>query len=117
MTQIFATNKDNDMYIDNNGNIAVLSGIDAVMQACEHAAKAQLNEMIFSTESGVPNFQTIWRNGNANISQYESYLRSAILAVDGVTNIKSLDIRIDKNSLLYTAVINTIYGEGIANGL
>lgn len=117
MPQMIATNENNDIFLDQNGNISVIFGIDAVLQACEHAAKAQLGEMIFFDNQGIPNFQTIWRGGKPNISQYDSALRSAILAVDGVVGIESLDIRTENNALIYRITINTIYGQVISNGV
>ena len=117
MPQMIATNDKNDIFLDQEGNISMISGIDAVLQACEHAAKAQLGEMIFSVNQGIPNFQTIWRGGEANISQFDSALRTAILSVDGVIRITSLDISVSQNQLTYRAVINTIYGQVISNGV
>jgi len=114
---MIATNQNNDIFIGQDGNISMIFGIDAVLQACEHAAKAQLGEMIFLDDQGVPNFQTIWRGGNPNISQFDSALRSVILAVDGVVGIESLDIKVDKNQLTYSITINTIYGQVISNGV
>jgi hypothetical protein len=117
MPQMIATNSKNDIFLDQNGNISVIFGIEAVLQACEHAAKTQFGEMIFLDNEGVPNFQTIWRGGEPNISQFDSALRSAILAVEGVVGIESLDIKDDKNQLTYSITINTIYGQVISNGV
>lgn len=117
MPQMIETNEKNDIFLNEGGNISMISGIDAVKQACEHAAKAQLGEMIYSSNKGIPNFQTIWRGGEPNIPQFDSALRSALLSVEGVIRINSLDISVSQNQLKYTAVINTIYGQVVSDGV
>src|SRR5579872_2417176 len=110
MTQMIATNDQNDLYLDQSGNIAIVFGIDAVQQACENAVKAILNEMIYASDSGVPYFETVWRlAGDANLAQYEAVLRETILSVSGVNGIQSMNISISNNHLSYSATINTIY--------
>lgn len=117
MTTTISVNESNDIFIGNDGNISTSSGIDAVMQACEQAAKTQLGEMIFQTTQGIPNFETIWSSDRSAIPEFESALRSTLLAVQDVGYIKSLDIKFDDGKLIYMAVINTIYGEGSINNV
>ena len=117
MTKTFSTNSLNDLFIGDDGNISVSEGINSVMQACEQAAKTQLGEMIFQTEQGIPNFDTIWSSGISDIPEFESALRATILAVQDVVYIKSLDIKFVEGNLIYMAVINTIYGEGTTNNV
>lgn len=118
MTKMIAVNDQNDLYIGPDGNLALVFDIEAVKQACEHAVKAILNEMIYNSNNGVPYFETIWRlGGSPNLSQYEAAVRATILAVDGVTGIQELDISINNNQLSYSATINTIYGQVLSNVL
>jgi hypothetical protein len=115
MPTTFAGNENNDLYIGPDGNLAIFTGIEAVLNNCATAAKAQLGEMIFAVDQGIPNFQTIWV-GNPNIPQFESALRTTLLGVDGVIEILDLDVQISNNILTYIAVINTIYGRGTFSG-
>lgn len=122
MTQTFAVNQNNDMYLDQNGNIAMISGQDAVMQACQQAAQTLLGEMVLLTSDGIPYFQVVF-NGVPNLQQLNASLRTAFLGVTGVTQVQSLDISqtgANGQSLSYTAVIATIYGSsqisGVING-
>lgn len=116
MAQTFAVNSNNDLYLDRNGNLAIVRDLQAVLQDCEHAAKAQLGEMIFAADEGIPNFQTIWNGGNPNIAQFEAALRQNVGAVVGVTSIRNIDILIQNNTLTYTMTIVTIYGAGVISG-
>ncbi len=110
-----ATDDNNDLYIQRDGRLAINENLEAVLQACEHAVKAQLGEMILATQQGMPNFQTIW-NGAPNVAQFEAYLRATILSVAGVTEIQGLTIQVINGILLYQATIVTIYGRGALNG-
>lgn len=113
--RMIASNEKNDIYIGADGNLAMATGVAGVMQACAHAAKAQLGEMIYAIDKGVPNFQTVWKN-TANVAQFESYLRTTLEEVQDVTEVKQLEVRVANNVLSYVATIQTIYGEGTVNG-
>jgi len=115
MTQTFTTNANNDIFINDQGNLDISTGLNGVLQACQTAAKAQLGEMIYATTSGVPNFQTLW-NGSPNIQQWEAALTNVLESVTGVSNVLSLDVSVNNNAVSYTATILTMYGEGALNG-
>lgn len=115
MTKTFAVDENNDLYIGNDGNLAIVTGKEAVLQACASAAKAQLGEMLYAVNSGIPNFQTVWV-GAPNIQQFEAALRKTLLSVNGVREIKSLVTSLNNDQLQYSAVISTIFGTGAING-
>ena len=114
MTMTFGVNENNDIFINSSGNLDIQTGIEATLQACAQISKAQLGEMIYEAEAGIPNFQVVWV-GVPNLSQFEAYLRTALLSVEGVSNILNLTTNISNNVLSYTAVIQTIYGQGTLN--
>lgn len=105
----------NDIFIANDGNLSVVVDLESIMQACAHAVKAQLGEMILAVDQGVPNFQTIW-NGAPNVLQFDAYIRRAILSVDGVLEITELLTDATTSVLRYTASIRTTFGEDTING-
>lgn len=109
--KVFASNTNNDIYIGTDGNLATKTDLYAVMQAAQQASQAQLGEMIYAIDQGVPNFQTIWQS-SANVAQFEAYLRRTILSVEGVTKITSLNTEVRDGTVFYTAEIETIYGKG-----
>lgn len=111
-----SVNSMNDLEVSTN-NLRLKSGILEVMQSCEQAVKTQLGEVIYNTQTGVPNFQTIWQSG-ANIAQFEAFVKQMILNVDGVLSITKFSASIRDNLVVYSATIKTIYGEGnIGNGV
>lgn len=115
MTKTFAVNARNDIYIGDDSNLVVLDGLQAILQACETATKAQLGEMIFAVNQGIPNFQAIWV-GAPNYKIWQSYLRATLLSVSGVLEVKSIELSIVENTLKYTATISTSFGIGVLNG-
>ncbi len=115
MTITISTDSNNDLYIGSNGSLSISSGINAVLLACEHAAKTQLGELMYAVDQGIPNFTEVW-GGSPNILQFDAYLRRALVAVDGVESVTDLQIYTSDNKLTYQATIQTIYGTGAING-
>ena len=115
MAQTLGTNSNNDLFLDTNRNFAVFQGLDAVIAACETATKAQLGEMILFSQDGIPNFQTVWV-GSPNYSLFESYIRNTLLSVLGVTEVKSIELKVADNVLSYTATIDSEFGLAVIDG-
>lgn len=111
----FAVDANNDLYIASDGNLAIVTELQGTLQACAHAAKTQLGEMVLATGQGIPNFQVIWV-GVPNIPQFEAAVRTAVLGVPGVVEVVSFLAGVENDILTYTAVIRTIYGTGAING-
>ena len=115
MTKTIATNSNNDIYLDASGNLAVLTGQEAVAAACRTASLLQLCEAIYQTNLGLPNFQAIWV-GVPNLAIYEAYLRKTIQSVECVVSITSLKTSVENNVLRYTATVESVYGSLYLNG-
>lgn len=115
MTQTFGVNASNDIYIGGDGNLVIDRDTQAVLTACAQTVKTRLGEMVLAVNDGLPYFETVF-TGVPNIPQFEMALRTAILAVPGVNEILSLTTSQAGDVLSYTAVILTIYGQGVLNG-
>lgn len=119
--QTFAVNENNDLYIDDNGNIAIVYNQEAILQACKQAALTLLGEMVLQTNQGIPYMQAVWV-GVPSIPAFEGALRASWLSVSGVTGISQLTTivgpymppgtNISITALSYSATINTIFGTG-----
>ena len=109
MTQVFAIDGNNDLYLDNANNIAVLRGQDAVQQACLTASRTQLGECVLETGRGLPNFQAIWV-GTPNYSLWKSYLQNTLQNVNGVLSVGSIAAERRGDVLSYTARIESAFG-------
>lgn len=115
MTRTFAADANNDIYLGPDGSLALVSDLQATLQAAQQAAQTQLGEMEYAVDQGLPNFEVVW-NGAPNLAQFEAYLRRTLLAVAHVVAIQDLTISRDDNRLSYTATIETDYGTGAING-
>lgn len=114
MSIIWAVGPTNAPYIDPNGRIAIKRDLDAVAQACEHAMKAQLGEMVLQTNQGVPYFQTVW--SQPMLAQFEAAARRTLLSVANVTEVAAFTVNASAGTLSYTAFIVTTYGRATING-
>lgn len=115
MSRVISVDANNDLYIGADGSLAMSTALEAVLQACEQAAKTQLGELMYATNQGLPNFAAVW-DGAPNLLQFEAYLRRTLSGVEGVTGIESLSTSIAANKLSYLVTIQTIYGLGAING-
>lgn len=115
MVQTLGTNENNDLYLDAVGNLAVLSGIEAVQAACATATRAQLQEMVLATSSGIPNFQALWI-GTPEYAIWKSYLLKTLQNVPGVQQVASLVLAVNGSTVNYKANVTTQYGQGTVNG-
>ncbi len=114
MITSIATNSNNDIFLDSQSNLAFVNNIDAVLENCAHTMKAQLAEMIYAFDKGIPYFDTVWQK--KNFAQFQGYARQALLAVNGVVKILSFTVEANGDVLSYQAVIETIYGVGSFDG-
>lgn len=115
MVQTLGVNESRDIYLGADGNIVLLSGIAAVESACLSATRGQLGEMVLQAGLGLPNFQAVWV-GVPDFALWESYLRNTLQNVNGVTEVTTINISVNNNTLSFTASIKTIYGSTTLNG-
>ena len=104
----------NDLFLGPDGNIAVASGIQAVLVACQCAVKTRFGEMVLAADQGIPYFETAFAGGY-NVAAFEDALRAAILRVRDVRSV-NLTAAASGDRITYTATIVTAYGEGVLRG-
>lgn len=113
MIRTLASNTDNDLIVDPNDNLRMLTGLAAVAADCRSAMQAQLGEMVFAQDRGIPTLATIWDRYNP--AQFEAAGRRALLRIADVLSVESLVVVRDSGTVRYTATIRTIYGETAVN--
>lgn len=111
----FAVDKNNDLHLGPDGNVAVDTGLAAVMRQCEHAMKAIMNEMVFSADRGMPYFEAIWTDA-PNLRAFENVARGTLAALRGVTRVTEFNAEATGDVLAYRATIQTVYGDGTITG-
>lgn len=114
MTFTFAINENGDTYLDGNGNIATLTGAEAVGQNCVTAMRAQRGEMQYAMQDGMPTAATAFDTYNP--IAFEAAARAVIKKVQGVISITSFTVKRVENTLNYAATIQTIFGQTTIQG-
>ncbi len=122
MTAVLAINSQNDIYMDDTNNLAMVfgtksnpEGIAAVSQAAQTATLAQLREMVLFTTQGMPAKQSVF-NANPNLAIYQAAVIAAIQQIPGVISVQSIVFTKSENVLNYIAKIQSQYGEMTVNG-
>lgn len=90
----FALDKDWDVYLGGDGNIAVLgakSGGDLLCQRIRHRLQTFRGECFLDRDVGVPYFEEVFKK-NPDLGRIRSLLASVISGVEGVAKILTLDI-------------------------
>ncbi|APC12584.1 MULTISPECIES: hypothetical protein [Providencia] len=111
----FDVNDNNDIYIGSSGDLAIANAEKATQNRCEHYAKAIRGEMLHKLNSGLPYWKTTFGR-QVDVPLFESAFRSRMGELDDVTSVVSFSAVMADNTLNYTAVIQTIYGEITLNG-
>lgn len=109
-----AINGLNDIYIGADGNLAIVSARDAVLQNCATAMQAQRGEMQFDMGRGMPTRATVYDTYNP--VQFIAAGRATLKVVEGVVSVEAFNISKTGEVMNYAATIKTIYGIGEING-
>ena len=113
--RIFAVDANNDMHLAPNGQLAVATDLQAFSQACEHAMKAILNEMVFCADRGQPYFEAVWGD-TQNLRVFENRARGTLNAIPGAIRVTEFYTATEGDTLRYWATISSIYGTATING-
>lgn len=99
----------NDLYLDEFGNIATVSGEQQIEENCYHVIQLTLGDYDYNTTLGIP--YDVYLSSNAPIgNQLKLSITSAVLAVSGVKSIDSFTLDIDTQTriLQLNLVINLV---------
>jgi hypothetical protein len=102
-------NANRDIYIDGTGNISLIDGIAALELICQEALEAQLSEMIYAANTGMPAFNDVFLN--TNLQGYIAAGINILIGIPGVVSVKSFTGTVAGGAFKYTAVIQTIYSQ------
>ena len=110
-----ATDENNDIYLDEFGNLATVTGIEAVAQVCRNTVLTTYGELTYDVDGGIPYFETVFTDP-PNLELFQNAVVSALQNVESVTRVKSFNYSVSGGTLSYTAEIVTAYGEMTLNG-
>jgi hypothetical protein len=112
--QTFSVNANNDLYLNNEGNMVLEFELQAILQACAQVAKTLLGELVLATDVGIPYLNAVFV-GVPNLIAFQAALRTAWLnLVPGVIGVSNLITNQTTISVIsYSATIETIIGSGL----
>lgn len=107
MTQ-FKTNENNDLYLDTNNDLAIVSEVLDLVQSVEAAIRLWLKEYEYNTSIGI-NYKQIYSNPNLLPEVIDYNLTTAIMSVNtflttenlksyGIKKINSLDYKLNRDT-------------------
>ena len=116
MTIQIGVNADNDIFLNELGNLVMVSDVIATMQAAQQAAQAQRGEMQYHLNRGVPTKELVW-SGAPSAAQLRAAIRTELMLTTDVTGVPALNVQLVGENAEYTAQITTVYGPGVATGV
>jgi hypothetical protein len=94
LNQLKVDTETNDLDIS-TGNLVVVTGVDSLVQRIRTRLQTFLGECFLDASLGVPYFQQIFKDKNPRVSALNAAFGDAILSVDGVERILSLNYALD----------------------
>lgn len=110
-----ATDENNDWFLDSQGNLSFVTGIQAVSQSSKNYGSTKRGEMIHSIEHGVAFFDTAFDHA-PSLSQFEASVRRRLSELPDLVSILNLSVNQNGEELSYTATLETVYGTVNVNG-
>jgi hypothetical protein len=108
-TSTLQTDLNEDLYLVDGRNLAVLTGKDALVQSIRQATRMRTTENVFNVNEGVDFFGTIF-SSPPDYDAARKSIADAILSVPDTISIEQLTITIGNNAFSYSANVQTIYG-------
>jgi len=110
------TDSNRDIAVDQRGNFSFVRDIEALKEVCEAYARAARNEMIHKMNKGMPFFEQVF-SSQVNTPQFEAAFRARMSEIEQVQGVTSFRATVEENTLKYTAVISTVYGNIEVNNI
>lgn len=104
----------NDLYLDNQGNLATVFGETDIIETCYHALQLTVGDYDYNLSLGIP-YDTYLSSDSPVGNQIKLSMTTALTAVVGVQSIGSFTLDVDRvnRKLLVNIVINLINGNSV----
>ncbi|AZD85017.1 hypothetical protein C4K14_2183 [Pseudomonas chlororaphis subsp. aureofaciens] len=106
----FQADGSNDLVLAGNGQLSIISDLEAFTQSAKEYMQAVLGEMIHNADQGLPLEAVVW-GGTPNVAQFEAAGRVRLMQVPNAQEVVSFTARLLGDVMSYTAIIRTPWGE------
>lgn len=110
-----ATNSDNDIYIDSNGNLAMLKDINALANVSKNVILQTYGEAEYNQESGIPYFETIFTD-TPKIDLLQAAQIAALENLEDVNRVSNYEYEQSEGVYSYSLIEHTTFGDIQLNG-
>lgn len=114
MITLATKNDTYSIFVDKSGNIATLTGAEALAQTLGQISRTRKGELMYATNRGIPYWDTIFQT--QDYQMFEAAMRSEFMRHPEVTGILSFNVSQDGDDIIYEAQVNSIYGVVKVNG-
>lgn len=109
-----ATNEQNDIFVNNSGNLAISEGLQARANIATNKTRTVYGEVPLAAQAGIPFFDVIFNKFQPQL--FEQFLRQTLLETPGAIEVRQYNYTISGGVLTYSAVLVTEEGEANING-
>lgn len=109
------TNKDNDLYLDAGGNLAIGEGLEAAANVSKNAVLVNYGECEFNTTVGVPYFDTIF-NDFPLYDLFQAAVVRVLERLEFTDRTYNFNYTDNNGVFSYSVTIKTNLGEILING-
>lgn len=110
-----ATNSDNDIYRDSNGDLALLTDINALANISRNVVLTNLGEPEFNQQDGIPYFETIFTD-TPKIDLLQAAQIAALENLEDVNRVSNYEYEQSDGVYSYSLIEHTSFGDIQLNG-
>ena len=110
-----ATNSDNDIYIDSNGDFALLTDINALANISRNVVLTNLGEPEFNQQDGIPYFETVFTD-TPKIDLLQAAQVATLERLENVNRVSNYEYNQENGIYSYSLIEHTTFGDIIING-
>lgn len=110
-----AINENNDIYLDNSGNLAIKTDLDAMGDICVNKSQTVQGELLFNQEKGIDFFNTIFSSPTYP-DLFQNEVISQLEDTESVNTVNNFKGEASDGIYSYTTKIQTDFGQVVLNG-
>lgn len=110
-----ATDKNNDLFINAEGYIAVSEDLDALANISKNAVLVNRGELHYNVLNGIPYLETIFSD-SVNTDMFQANIIQTLEGLEGVERISAFSFDIKDGIYSYSVEEITEYGTVVLNG-
>ena len=113
--QTIAINTNNDIYIDNSGNLALKTNLSAMGDIFINKSQTNLGELSYDTEKGIDFFNTVF-SSPTYLDLFQNEVITQLEDTEETQKVSNFNSTLEDDLYSYSVEIQTSYGKVTLNG-